>query len=245
MKKSLVLLGMLCAGVTLSSCASVKIKAPEAMEIKKVAFVGFEIFRRSDGSLFGLVTDASAALSEEEKMPLADMCYETFQHVLSKENNWLFVESEAITSNSEYSKYFKENGRSKTFILDAGKRYHVENIATGRAIRDMAPDLRNKIMDSLDVDALLVFEALAYPGKTSSIFNLSFVNYRTTVTSFAVYTRESEDPVIQMKNVVGKTAKDSHLSFELPFANLITNDSRGLVSAVEEAAIKISKILNK
>lgn len=236
---------ILAAGLVLVSCASVKIKTPEANEIKKVAFVGFEVFRRTDGSMVGIIKDATSDSSNPQTQEVSRICYDTFIEVVKRETEWEFISPESITSSSQYNEFFAENGRSTTLIFDMGKRYHLKDIATGNAIDKMTVSQRDSLMDELGVDALVALEVLAYPGKTTSSLSLFFVKYRMTLNMFHVYTRGMDAPVIQMKNVIGNTAKSGHISVSLPFISIMSNDTRGLIGATEEMAKKVTQALKK
>lgn len=241
-KKVLIVLSI---AMVATSCASVQVDPLEVQEIKKVAFVGFEIFRRSDGSLVGIVSDASTSSADPRTEDIALVCYETCKQVLSDGTQWVFVSKQDIASNTRYRELYDNTGRTTSLILDVGKRFHVHGIATGYAIKNMDHEDRNLIMDALDVDALVTLEVLAYPGKTSSIMNYSFINYRMTVVMFEIYTRNNDAPVVTMKNVAGKTAKDGHSSVSLPFITIQSDDVRGLIGASEEVTKKIVMALKK
>lgn len=239
MKCSIKMFAIFCIGMVATSCASVQVDPLEIQEIKKVAFVGFEIFRRTDGALVTIVSDASSSSADPRTEETSLVCYETCKQVLSDGTQWVFLSNQDIASNTRYRNFYEKAGRTTSLILDVGKRYHVDGIATGYAIRKMDHETRNLIMDALDVDALVTLEVLAYPGKTSSTMNYSYVNYRMTVMMFDIYTRNSDTPVVTMKNVVGKTAKDGHSSVSLPFVTIQSDDVRGLIGASEEVAKKI------
>ncbi|HRX14849.1 MAG TPA: hypothetical protein P5123_00895 [Spirochaetota bacterium] len=229
--------------LTIFGCTSVNIQKAEVSRVKTVALVGFEMYRQTDGSTFGIVGDlvSSKKLSKNEK-DLAESCYKVLTAQLGKEQKWKFVSIDKIRNNKGYGKFFKENGRASKLILNIGKRYKIDGIATPKAISDMSYEERQNLIKELGVDAIASFDAFIYQGESLSIAGFEYSKYRITLDSFEVYSNTSKDPIVSIKDLIGDTPETGHFAANINnLVKLKTNTDKGILGATSEIAKSISE----
>lgn len=227
----------------LLGCTSVNIQKAEVLKVKTVALVGFEMFRQTDGSTFGIVGDmVSSKKMNKNDMDLAESCYKVLTAQLGKEQKWNFISIDKIRNNKGYGKFFKKNGRAGKLVLNIGKRYKIDGIATPKAISDMSYGEREKLLKELGVDAIASFDAFIYQGESFSIAGLEYSKYRITLDSFDIYSNTSKSPIVSIKDLVGDTPETGYFAANIDnLVKLKTNTDKGILGAAAEIAKSMSK----
>lgn len=244
MKKVLAVFAISVVFLSFNSCSTTVVKTEEVNRINSVAIVGFELFRQTDGSGLGMLSDLTSSVTDKASdvntgNEVAEKCYDVLTQKIGSGLNWQFNSLQNLRNNRKYSELYDEKGDESRRRLNVGKTYTLNGVVNPVVIRKMSLEDRRELMAALGVDAIISFEAIAYEGSSFGTGSLGYTRYRVTLENLEIYNRISNDPIVKLKNIVGKTSDDGQLKADFKGVKLTTGQEKGLIGAVVEISHKI------
>lgn len=226
----------------LSSCSSVTINKEKLKGIKKVAIVGFGVFKTID-DVITMVSDSTLSAKEKENLTLK--FYTALGMRISQNLNWKVVPHKDFKSNKLYQElYQKYNGESKMRLM-MGNPLELSNVMIPPGFSAMTAIERKQLCKELGVDAIINFDAIAYAGMSFGVGPLKFTKYRVNVDRFEVFNREDDKSIVEFTDIIGSTPETDTWKAHYMGFNFNGEDEVGMLGAVSVVADEITSEIKK